>query len=26
VMGLDATIKKYLRSLGRRFGEDVKPA
>ena len=26
VMGLDATIKKYLRSLGRRFGQDVTPA
>lgn len=26
VTGLDATIKQYLRALGRRFGEDVHPA
>jgi hypothetical protein len=25
VMGLDATIKQYLRALGRRFGEEVDP-
>jgi uncharacterized protein YndB with AHSA1/START domain len=25
-MGLDATIKQYLRALGRKFGEDVEPA